>query len=380
MKNKKILERVDIQVCIFVAIIVIVSFIGVYLSNQFVTSKALEQSLNERATAIRDYVNSSFDKSTFEEINRSEDQIKQSYQDMKEELNNVRSIAGIMYLYTAKRNEEGNLIYLIDGYPSNRDDFKKPGDPIEEEIRQDIELALTGQVTMPKKIKDTTWGHIFVCYFPILERGKVVGVLGIEFEAEHQYRALLATRILTPLIAAIVCFFAVIISLKLFRRISNPTFKDFANTDQLTNLKNRNAYEIDMHNAINKNNQAGRAIISMDLNGLKGINDTLGHEVGDEYIRSAARVLEKSVTKNQILYRTGGDEFVIILEASYNSEVESVIEKIQNYIVEENISSKITLSIAMGYAIFDDMIDRDLLETYRRADKQMYEHKNRIRL
>ena len=120
---------------------------------------------------------------------------------------------------------------------------------------------------MPDQIKETTWGPIFVSYYPIHDEGKVVGVLGIEFDASHQFEAFKQIRIITPLIAIMASLIATIIAVLSFRRISNPRFKDMANTDYLTNLHNRNAFEIDFENLSTHKHNTG--IIITDLNDLK---------------------------------------------------------------------------------------------------------------
>ena len=106
-------------------------------------------------------------------------------------------------------------------------------------------------------------------YYPIHDEGKVVGVLGIEFDASHQFEAFKQIRIITPLIAIMASLIATIIAVLSFRRISNPRFKDMANTDYLTNLHNRNAFEIDFENLSTHKHNTG--IIITDLNDLKKI-------------------------------------------------------------------------------------------------------------
>lgn len=366
------INRVDIQVCIFTAVVVIVSSFLIYLFNYYLTYKDMLIALNDRAVSIYNYIDNYLDNSIFTEINSIEDQSKQSYKDMKATLEKVKNVTGVMYLYTAKKTENGELIYVVDGLPSDSSDFRNAGDKIEKEIYKDMEKALKNEIIMPKKIKNTEWGHIFVCYFPIHNQNEVIGVLGIEFEAEHQYFTFKTIRIISPLITFLSCFTAVFVALKLFKRISNPTYKDFANTDQLTGLKNRNAFEVDMNNFINMDKQNSKVIFSIDLNDLKKVNDNFGHRSGDEYIKSAAKIIENSIEPRQSIYRIGGDEFVIILDSITKNYAESIIQKINKSTEELNENFKFKVSMAIGYAFFDKNIDENIFKTYGRADEMMY--------
>lgn len=124
---------------------------------------------------------------------------------MKEKLKEVKASTNVRYLYTAQRNENGEYVYLVDGLPSDSADFRNPGDKIEQEIIPELQAALNDKIILPNQIKNTEWGPIFISYFPIHENDKVVGVLGIEFDASHQYRAFQMIQIGTPIIAVIAC-------------------------------------------------------------------------------------------------------------------------------------------------------------------------------
>lgn len=376
MKSNSKISRVDIQVSMLTIIIVIISFICVYFFNYFITYQDMIHSLNERVISIYNYVEKNFDKSTFLDINSLEDQSKESYIKMKKLLEGVKVSTGVKYLYTAKKTDDGKLIYLIDGLDSNSEDFRNAGDLIEEEIWSDMEKALKDEIILPKDIKKTTWGYIFISYFPIHDNNNnVVGVLGIEFQAEHQYNTFRLIRIGTPIIAVLTCLVSVIFAVNLFKRISNPTYKDLANSDYLTNLKNRNAFEIDMNNIKNAKSKISVGILSIDLNNLKAVNDNLGHQEGDKYIKAAAKIIEKSISSKDVLYRVGGDEFVIIVWDVPIEYIKAIINNIKTNTQEINSKNDINISMSIGYAIFNETIDENIFSTYTRADKLMYKNK-----
>lgn len=372
MKTKINIRRVDIQVCIFTAIIIILSSACVYFFNYIITYQDMLNSLKERSLAIYHYVEDSLDKKTFEELNMKTDEQKESYQNTKTLLENVKSTTGVMYLYTAKKTKEGNLIYVVDGLDSDSPDFRHIGDPIEEEIWPELEYALKDNIILPRDIKKTNWGNIFIAYFPIHHDENVIGVIGIEFEANHQSAAFRKSRIITPLIAIGACMIAMLIAYQLFRRISNPMFQDFANTDQLTGLKNRNAFEVDMKNLENSTLIHTITLLSIDLNGLKKVNDTFGHQEGDCYIKRAATILQNSIGCHAVIYRTGGDEFIIM---QFGEGASEICDHIAQFTKQNNENHTVSLSMAVGIASYDSSLDKSIYHTYQRADLEMYKNK-----
>ncbi len=96
------------------------------------------------------------------------------------------------YLYTAKKNADGTIVYLVDGLELDAEDFAYPGTPLEEEMIPYIERALAGENVYSQKIIDTTWGHIFTaCYLVKNETsGEVIGALCMEMDMEPTYETI----------------------------------------------------------------------------------------------------------------------------------------------------------------------------------------------
>lgn len=154
-----------------------------------------------------------------------------------------------------------------------------------------------------------------------------------------------------------------------------------AYTDTLTKLQNKTAYEecIARLPKIAEAENKDFAVAVMDINNLKLMNDTYGHEKGDALIRDAANIIQK-IWDSELLYRIGGDEFVAILlhetkEAcenrvkAFNAEMKSFNEANPKYPME--------LQVAVGVAVFDKDSDKDFADVFRRADALMYEDKAR---
>ena len=96
--------------------------------------------------------------------------------------------------------------------------------------------------------------------------------------------------------------------------MTNPLYRDMANTDFMTELKNRNSYETDRQNLDAKKKWNGLTVAVIDVNNLKLVNDRLGHAVGDDCIVNAARVLQSVESQKSYGVSYGGDEFIRIIE------------------------------------------------------------------
>ncbi len=371
-------RRVDYQVSIIIAVVVALSFLCVYIYNYNVTYADMLASLRSRSDSIYTYVEDNFDSDTYFAANQKDDINQVGYHDGKEFLEGVKESAGVMYLYTAKRNDKGQFVYVLDGLPSDSPDFRYPGDLIEPEIIPEMEMALKNKIVYPDDIKVTQWGKILVSYYPIHENGKVIGVIGIEFDASRQYQTFQQIRIVTPIIGVLFAMFAVIISLFLFRRISNPSFKDFSNTDYLTSVKNRNSFELDVTNFHEHEFEHG-GFVCIDLNDLKVINDEQGHQSGDAYIKACAQILMAFESNETTLYRIGGDEFVLLVTKTSQEELQQIIAKIKEAIQQYNANHITKLSLALGAACFDETLDASAYDTFNRADADMYEHKKAMK-
>jgi len=141
--------------------------------------------------------------------------------------------------------------------------------------------------------------------------------------------------------------------------------------DKLTNLYNRAFLEEEIKR-IDTKRQLPISIIMGDLNNLKIINDTYGHQKGDKLIKKAARLFEKSCREEDIIARWGGDEFVVLLPQTSLKESEEIIKRIEQEIAKEE--GELAVSIALGNASKLD-IEEDLMMVLSKAEDRMYKNK-----
>lgn len=146
-------------------------------------------------------------------------------------------------------------------------------------------------------------------------------------------------------------------------------------TDELTGLLNRRAYEEDIyeHNDIPAENDF--IYISLDVNGLKVINDTVGHAAGDELIVGSSYCMKKALGSYGKIYRIGGDEFVAILFVN-NQKLTEILEDFDRAIIDWSGKLIDSLSVSYGYVSKDDYPNASVRELAVNAEKKMYESKS----
>ncbi len=154
-----------------------------------------------------------------------------------------------------------------------------------------------------------------------------------------------------------------------------------ADHDALTGLPNRHLLIRELREAIsNCGPESPLGLIFLDLDGFRRVNDTLGHEAGDELLTEVAMRLSFSSHRNELIARLGGDEFVILVPDASVSLINGITSNIIDAISEPytSISSQISLAIAQGVAIAGDktLPAADLL---RQADTAMYRAKEQGR-
>ena len=142
--------------------------------------------------------------------------------------------------------------------------------------------------------------------------------------------------------------------------------------DQLTGLYNRRFFEEELRRVDTPRNLP-LTIAMGDVNGLKLINDSFGHSVGDELLRKVAEAIRMGCRDDEIVARLGGDEFVIILPRTDQEMAESIVRRIREYAARSKVGS-IELSISFGYET-KTREDQNIQEIFRHTENRMYRQK-----
>ena len=364
------------------AVLVVISCGITFFMCYYLTYNGMLKGLERRASSIHDFADKKLDSKAVASLTSHADEDTRLYKDAREVLAQVREAADVRELYMVAKKEDGGYIYTVDSISVTDHSFQHCGSAVGTEYIPFIERAMSGESVLPKDVQHIDNEELFTAYYPMHEDGIVYGVLAMEFDASRQYKIYGILKISAPMIICVFCLISAVIAVVLFRRISNPRFKDMSVTDFLTGLKNRNSFEVDLYNLNNLRHEKQILIISADLNNLKKINDEYGHVAGDSYIKLGTEILlecrEKVAGGEGVLYRMGGDEFVMVLDSSDIATAEAI----KNYIVSARKSSPLVkgvyASMSVGYALYDSDRDRTLEDTFKRADARMYEMKKEV--
>ncbi len=148
--------------------------------------------------------------------------------------------------------------------------------------------------------------------------------------------------------------------------------------DPMTGAKNKAAYQEAEHR-LEDQMRMGRptfAVLMLDINDLKSVNDSYGHDFGDMLIIDACKIISKSFQHSPV-YRIGGDEFVVILENDDCERYAALLEVFEQEIEAHNRQARpdSQLSIARGIALYDSATDLVFANVFKRADDAMYQNK-----
>jgi diguanylate cyclase (GGDEF)-like protein len=146
--------------------------------------------------------------------------------------------------------------------------------------------------------------------------------------------------------------------------------------DALTGVYNRAYFEDQLLHLAEAKSVEKIGFIMADLNGLKVINDRIGHQAGDNFIRRAAEVLKAAFGEGETVARIGGDEFAVLALDVTEEDMVKAVERIRSLIPLNNkYYQGPELSMALGYAIHQ--LDESMEKTFGRADQNMYKEKDR---
>ena len=193
---KKLLRLKNTGSIFVIAGLLIIFVIALYtfILQSSYTKTALETEITRdtaSADAVHKLVDGRIGKEDFDQIKDQSDEKKQLYKDISSYFNEIRTLNSTRYIYTAKKNEEGKLVYVVDGLDPDADDVRHPGDYIEEEMVPYIDRAISGENVYSQDIIDTTWGPIFTACYPVSANhdgtGEIIGAFCIEMDMQSAY-------------------------------------------------------------------------------------------------------------------------------------------------------------------------------------------------
>ena len=196
---------------------------------------------------------------------------------------------------------------------------------------------------------------------------------------KNQYSSTVCIVILIIVITLLIDF-AQDVSKNVYKSAQQRLLERMAYMDELTGLSNRRRCEETLLDL--KQRAIPYAVLSLDMNFLKKVNDSLGHEKGDALLKRFAEMLMEVYGLHGTVGRMGGDEFIVILPEVTREDVENLISHMKATMLRMNVNTtQLKLSTAYGLAMSDEVgKDQDAHAAYRLADERMYENKRQSKL
>lgn len=168
------------------------------------------------------------------------------------------------------------------------------------------------------------------------------------------------------------CLLVLMLSSVLKEKYEKEKYMYTSNTDELTKCFNRRAYDLDMEQ-LDLNTEL--VYISLDLNGLKQANDSLGHSAGDELICAASNCMKFAFASYGKIYRIGGDEFVVLIQESV-SNIDSILQVFDTTIHDWHGKYSNSISVSYGVVKSSEQDFDSIHSVSKLADERMYKSKS----
>ena len=196
----------------------------------------------------------------------------------------------------------------------------------------------------------------------------------IDIEPENGWINVPRATVVVFIFMIIALFLGQFLNVYLKLRETNKKLLRISNVDTLTGFYNRRAYEEAILRKEEEKSMEDFIYASVDINGLKGVNDTYGHQAGDRLIVGAADCLKECFGDFGSLYRIGGDEFAVMFEAGEKS-LEAIKESLTKTSSFKIGNLVYLISFSIGYASKREFPDKSIFELAKIADKRMYDDK-----
>lgn len=166
-------------------------------------------------------------------------------------------------------------------------------------------------------------------------------------------------------------------------RKAEEELSHYASIDSLTGIMNRRMGLKKLEELLEESKEEFLEFVLcfLDINNLKFVNDTYGHSEGDRYIQTLCSMIKNKLDEEDIFFRVGGDEFIIVFSRKNNCQAENIWNKIKKQFDESNIQEEFPYNIMASHGLFYFCtgMDIDLGHIIEKADKMMYEEKQRLK-
>jgi diguanylate cyclase (GGDEF)-like protein/PAS domain S-box-containing protein len=248
--------------------------------------------------------------------------------------------------------------------------FPLAQDPLARQLCEDVIHRLQGNLLVVPSPAALREQDVSLLSVPLVSRKRAIGAVIMKSLPGTIYREQDKELML---------FVSEQIAVAIERKRLQDKLQRMAQYDELTGLPNRRLLKDRMEMALarTRRSQSSMAVLYIDMDNFKMVNDSLGHAAGDLLLKEVAGRLQQCMRASDTVARIGGDEFVVLLEHIFSVEdVRAVADKIRNAVSEKMLIDDTAISVlaSVGFALYPDH-GNDLEQLLRHADKSMYSAK-----
>jgi len=370
MKNKLIIRM---YIILFITVILVVA--GVLFVVYVLTFNTMMDDIHLRAVGVKDYILESLYADDLLDIGLDTPEGRAASRHIQEIHDRLKGVGNLSRLYLAREDEHGRILTSLNVLPGADYGYTPSG-----ELADDLMLSLrTNTAVLGSGIYRNDSGDVYTIFWPVMNQAnEMLGAVSMEFDVNLINRAHRQTTIFSFALSGGLLAVISIIAFVSMSRVSEPFYKKLAYTDLLSGYENRMAFEHKLRECGDMAEEGKNVtLVIFDVNNLKTINDSEGHEAGDKYLKNTADMIYENLKGRGPLYRIGGDEYAVIFADRSEREIEDVLDSLRN---EKRMAyKKQPFSCAFGAATFDKSIDNSLRDVFKRADEAMYEHKKQMK-
>ena len=299
------------------------------------------------------------------------------YQKIQTCFSDIKKYSNVKFLYTERRLNAESVEFILDADPIGSEHHSAPRSVYKNDRWKERCYSTKSPTGYPPGLYDE-WGELLGVYAPILDRDRktLLGIVGVDINTAHFYRQL---RVLQLTMFGVYAFILVA-AVPLLRSYSG-TFLDMLLKDKLTGAYTKRYCDRILQEEITHalNRRKDLAVLMLDLDYFKKVNDTYGHGFGDNVLVSISAVVKNALRQNDHFVRYGGEEFVVVIPNANEKRAMEIAERIRSAVQanvihneEKGISIKITISIGIALLSGPGTSPQNLIEN---ADKALYESK-----
>ncbi len=345
-------EKLQTKICLsfLISILLIVSTLSSII--YFKSYDMLVNNVGKKASKIVESAAQTIDVKELKYLKTTEDMDKPYFNQMGEQLNYIRNIAGAKYLYAMRKNENGEYVYIIESYDYDSEESTEIGE-VEDTYYPGFEAVMQGKIYIDNKIQVDHYGALLSAYYPLKDtNNNVVGFVGVDYNVEDEYKEFQKFRTTIFILSIGLSILAIIFGFIFSRSISKPLINLAQATNKIAN------YDFSINN-IDITNKGEIGLLTNSFNKMTENIKTLVHNIKDTTIKLDS-------TSESIALST---EEVSISSEEISKTVQEIASGANDQAVETNSCVKITNGLAKKIEDMSEKLKSTVIYTENMKEK-----------